>query len=148
MKEIIVIASSTWKFAATFPVAICVFQMSFIKTLLLTNAGGLIGIVIFALISKGVIRLIDLYRSDKDQKKKQNKKIFTRKNRRFVRIINNYGFPGIVVLTPVLLSIPVGVYLNTKYYSGKKFSYFYIFLGQIGWSFIYAVFYMKIYSLF
>jgi len=61
MKELIIIISSTWKFAATFPVAVYAFKMSFFETILYTNIGGLIGIVLFSLTSKGVIKLFDVF---------------------------------------------------------------------------------------
>lgn len=57
MKELVVILSSTWKFAATFPVAIYLFHMSFFETILYTNIGGLVGIIVFTMVSKGIIKL-------------------------------------------------------------------------------------------
>lgn len=44
---------------------------------------------------------------------------FTRTNKMIVRIRRNYGMLGIVVLTPVILSIPVGAFLGTKYFHHK-----------------------------
>lgn len=45
---------------------------------------------------------------------------FTRSNKMIVRIRRNYGMFGIVVLTPVILSIPVGAFLGTKYFHHKN----------------------------
>ena len=45
---------------------------------------------------------------------------FTRTNKMIVRIRRNYGMFGIVVLTPVILSIPVGAFLGTKYFHHKN----------------------------
>jgi uncharacterized membrane protein YsdA (DUF1294 family) len=36
------------------------------------------------------------------------------------RIRRKYGMPGIVILTPVVLSIPVGAFLGTKYFHHKR----------------------------
>ena len=55
MKEFLIILSASWKFAATFPVAVLVFDLSFFKTLLYTNIGGLMRIIIAAMASKGIM---------------------------------------------------------------------------------------------
>lgn len=139
MKALIVIISSTWKFAATFPVAIYLFKMSFFETILYTNIGGLLGITVFTLVSRGLLKMFDAYWPAKLRCKKKPRKTFTKRNRWLVIIKNKYGLPGIVILTPVILSIPIGVFLNTKYYGHKKSSYLYILLGHIAWSFIYTI---------
>jgi hypothetical protein len=41
---------------------------------------------------------------------------FTRSNKMIVRIRRKYGMVGIIVLTPIILSIPVGAFLGTKYF--------------------------------
>lgn len=144
MKELVVILSSTWKFAATFPLAIYLFNMSFFETILYTNIGGLLGIIVFTLISKGIIKVLAIFWPVNLRNKKKSQKIFTKRNRWLVLLKTKYGLPGIVILTPIILSIPVGAFLNTKYYGHKKISYLYLFLSQIGWSFIYTVVFIKI----
>jgi hypothetical protein len=144
MKELIVIFSSTWKFAATFPIAIYLFNMSFFETILYTNIGGFLGIVVFTMFSKGLIKLYNTFWPEKLTCKRKSKKVFTRRNRRLVMLKNKYGLPGIVILTPVLLSIPLGVFLNTKYYGNKKISYLYLLLSQILWSVIYTIIYTQV----
>jgi len=147
VKELVIIISSTWKFAATFPVAVYIFKMSFLETILYTNIGGLIGIVVFALVSKGIIRILDIFLPSAFRRNKKHQKIFTKRNRQFVTIKNKYGLPGIIILTHVILSIPVGVFLNTKYYGKNKASYLYLVLGQIAWSLVYTFFYIKVKTL-
>lgn len=144
MKELIVILSATWKFAATFPIAVYAFKMSFFETILYTNIGGLLGILFFTLLSKGLLKMFDALWPKKWRCKKKHHKTFTKRNRRLVILKKKYGLPGIVILTPVLLSIPVGVFLNTKYYGKQKSSYLFLFLGQIVWSFIYTIVLIKI----
>lgn len=144
MNGILVIISSTWKFAATFPVAVYVFKMSFVETILYTNIGGLLGIVFFTFLSKGIIRLIEVIRPKNKSSRKKPKNIFTKRNRRLVTIKNKYGLPGIVFLTPVLLSIPVGSFLIEKYYGKNKINFLFLVLSNVIWSFIYTVIYMKL----
>lgn len=143
MEELFIILSGTWKFAATFPVAIYLFKMSFFETILYTNLGGLAGIAIFTLISNGFLRVFAFLIPVIKTNTGKPKKVFTRRNRRLVALKKKYGMTGIIVLTPVLLSIPVGVFLNTKYYGQRKISYLYLFLGQVVWSFIFTIIYTQ-----
>ncbi|WP_346855384.1 hypothetical protein [uncultured Draconibacterium sp.] len=66
-------------------------------------------------------------------KKPQLKKIFTKKSRSFIRFKKSYGLWGIVIATPVLLTIPVGAFLASKYYSHQKHIVVYMILSIIGW---------------
>lgn len=146
MKELTVIFLSTFKFAATFPVAIMAMKMTFAKTLLFINIGGIIGVLFFTILSKYIIFLWDRYWPDNWKIKRRKKKVFTRKNRRMIRIRAKYGKSGIVILNPVILSIPVGSFLMTKYYGCKISNCAWLIAGQLVWSFIYAFFYMKVYQ--
>jgi hypothetical protein len=144
MKVLLIILSSTWKFAATFPVAVYVFHMSFYETILYTNIGGFFGILISALVSKGLIKLLNTYGSGLFKSKKKIRKKFNKRNRRLVYFKDKYGLAGIAILTPVLFSIPIGVFLNTKYYGHRKISYLYLLISQIVWSFAYTLLFTAI----
>lgn len=143
MKEFIIIISSTWKFAATFPVAVYLFKMSFFETVLYTNIGGLLGVMFFIFSSKSVIRLYETLMPKNRRNKKKPKKIFTKKNRRLVTIRKKYGLPGIVFLTPVLLSIPIGSFLVVKYYGKVKKAFLYLIISNAAWSLVYTLIYIK-----
>ncbi len=137
MEALLIILSATWKFAATFPVAIYVFEMTFIETILFTNAGGIIGVIVSLYFSKGLIYIWNKLKSKKVKNK--NKRKFSKYNRRLVLIKSRYGMPGIALLTPVILSIPVGTFLTAKYYGNKKQSYLLLILSQVAWSLIYTL---------
>lgn len=141
---VLIIFFSTCKFAATFPVAIYLVNMSFFETILYTNIGGILGVLSFAMISKGIIHLVKIPFFNRTDRNKRPKKVFTRRNRRFVQLKKKYGLAGIVILTPLLLSIPIGTFLVTKYYGHHKRSYLYLILGQIAWSLIYTYFYAEL----
>ncbi len=143
MQELTIILCCTWKFAITFPLAIYVMKMSFAETLLFTNIGGFLGVIFFTLLSQILINIWDKYWPDRFKIKSRNNKIFTKKSRRFVSIKLKYGLPGIVILTPVILSIPVGAFLITKYYGNRLINYFWLITGLSGWSLVYTFFYMK-----
>ncbi len=144
MKEITVIICCTWKFALTFPVAVFGMKFSFWKTILFTNIGGLLGLIFFIYLSKTLIFFWYRYITPQFRQRKTDKRIFTRRNRFVVMIIKKYGLPGIVILSPIILSIPVGAFLTTKYYGTRIDKIMWLLAGQIGWSFIYTYFYMYI----
>jgi hypothetical protein len=45
---------------------------------------------------------------------------FTRRNKMIIRIRRKSGMLGIIILTPILLSIPVGAFLGTKYFHHRR----------------------------
>ncbi|HLN54939.1 MAG TPA: hypothetical protein VK207_03040 [Bacteroidales bacterium] len=141
MRELTIIFFCTWKFAATFPVAVFVMKMSVGETLLYTNLGGMLGVFIFLSFSGFLIKTWNGYRSHFHKKKKL---IFTPANRRFIKIKKKYGFWGIVILSPVILSIPVGAFLAAKYYGVRPRVFFWLIAGQIFWSVVYTIFYTHV----
>lgn len=141
MKEITVLLLSPWKFAATFPFAILILKMPWSDTFIFTNIGGVIGIILFGLLSRLLISLWNQYWPEKFRFKRKRKKIHTKANRFLVKIKKHYGLPGIVILSPVILSIPVGSFLITKYYGRNTINYLWQMVGQVVWSVIYIVFY-------
>jgi len=144
MKEIAVILSCTWKFALTFPVAIFGLKYSFWKTLLLTNTGGLIGLLVSMYLSRFILFIWYHYLFPRKKNSHNKKHVFSRKSRRFVRIKNRYGLTGIAIFTHSVLSIPIGAFLVTRYYGSKLHHFLLLMTAQITWSLIYTVFYMYV----
>jgi len=58
--------------------------------------------------------------TNRRHEKRKQKKRFTKKNRFFVKIRIQWGMWGIVLATPVALSIPLGAFLLRKYYGHRK----------------------------
>jgi len=143
---ILTILFSSFKFAATFPLVIIQFEFSFWETILWTNVGGLAGIYFFAFLSEKLIAWWKrtFRRSNRKlmEDEQQVKKAFTRRNRRIVRIKKKYGLVGIAMVTPFLLSIPVGVFLMVRYYRTSRSRFFYLIIANLLWSVIYTGFYM------
>lgn len=143
---IITILFSSFKFAATFPLVIIQYEFSFLETILWTNVGGILGVYFFAFLSEKLLSWWKrtFRRSNKKilADEQQVKKIFTRRNRRIVRIKQRYGLMGIALITPFLLSIPVGVFLVVRYYHTSKTKFLYLIAANLIWSVIYTGFYM------
>ena len=147
MEQILLtILFSSFKFAATFPLVIIQFEFSFLETILWTNVGGIVGVYFFAFLSEKLLAWWKrtFRRSNKHllADEQQVKKVFTRRNRRIVRVKQKYGLVGIALITPFLLSIPVGVFLVVRYYRTYKTKFLYLIAANVFWSVIYTGFYM------
>jgi len=146
LQILLTILFSSFKFAATFPLVIIQFEFSFVETILWTNVGGIAGIYFFAFLSGKLLSWWKRAFRRSNRKiltdEQQVKKIFTRRNRRIVRIKQKYGLMGIALITPFLLSIPVGVFLVVRYYRTSKTKFLYLISANVIWSVIYTGFYM------
>lgn len=65
---------------------------------------------------------------------KRKKKIFNPRNRRLVRIWSEWGILGLALITPVLLSIPLGTIITTRLVRKKKKVFIYMFCSILFWS--------------
>ena len=130
----------------TFPVAVMQFEFAFFETILWTNVGGILGIYFFAFLSGKLIAWWNRTfkkKSDYDHEDSSNgKKTFTKRNRRIVRIKQQYGLLGIALSTPIILSIPLGTFLVVRYYRSSRNKFFYLIVSNVIWSVIYAGFYL------
>lgn len=143
---LLTILFSSFKFAATFPLVVLQFNFSFLETILWTNVGGIAGIYFFAFLSGKLIswwnHTFRAHRRDSAEKEEQTKRKFTKRNRRIVRIKKQYGLIGIAFTTPLLLSIPVGVFLVVRYYRSSRSKFLCLIASNVLWSVIYTSFYM------
>jgi hypothetical protein len=146
LEIILTILFSSFKFAATFPLVVLQFKFSFLETILWTNVGGIAGVYFFAFLSEKLLvwwkRFFRRSIRKKPNDPLQVKKIFTKRNRTIVRIKQRYGLIGIAFTTPLLLSIPVGVFLVVRYYHSSKTKFLYLIGSNLVWSVIYTGFFM------
>ena len=109
LEGLVVIIWSALKFVVGLVNATVLFDMGFIPSVLLTVAGGMVGVYVFALLDKTLIRLWHKY-----IKKKSTKVKFTGFKRWIVRIRAKYGVAGIAFLTPIVLQVPIGTILAMR----------------------------------
>jgi hypothetical protein len=90
--------------------------------------GGIIGIVLFTYLGSFI--------QDYFVKKFPNKfgKKFTRSNRFLVKVKQRFGLGGIAALTPVILSIPVGVLFALAVTHDKKKIMLSMFISVLFWA--------------
>lgn len=154
LKQLGILLISSVKFLIAAP-ASYLFGYSYLHTLANTSIGGLIGVAVFFFLSRAIIRIylrhFPMYFRAFQQitgirfnnRKFQSNspgKIFNRKNRLIIRIRNKFGYAGIVILTPVLFSIPIGTFLAMKYYSKKRSLLAMLSLSVVAWSLILTTF--------
>ena len=140
----------------TLPYAM-IIGLDYKQTVIAVLLGGIGGFLFFYYLSKPFVRVLDsawphickmlpLSAKAKFQtfcaKKSINlpPKIFTRKSRNIAKFKRTYGFWGIVLTTPLFLSIPLGAFLANKYYSRRKHTVLYMILSIIGWTIVFSGF--------
>jgi len=62
------------------------------------------------------------------------RRVFTKRNRRIVRIWKSFGLAGIALITPVILSIPIGTVVANSLVNNKRRIFAYMFLSIVFWS--------------
>lgn len=110
---------------------------SFIEAFLTITSGGLFGVIAFYYLSGVIIKLLSKIKVLQVKPSKEKaKKVFSRRNKIIVKLKIRYGLYGLAILTPALLSIPVGVFIIRKYYSRNKMALPIACLAIILWSII------------
>jgi hypothetical protein len=144
---------ATVKYFATFPYAMLI-GFDFLHTLVIVTVGGITGFFFFYYISGYIINLyyrhhlqvqqrikhtfrVDLQKTFGQRKREKSRKI-TRKTRLIAKLKAKYGFWGIIIMTPSLLSIPFGAFLLKKYYSREKNIAAYMTLSILGWALLFS----------
>lgn len=132
---------ATFKFAITVPFFIIKEGLGFWESLLFGIASGTFGIIVFMFLSTGILKIWNWIKIKTGLfKRKKPRKKFSKRSRRAVKIKNKYGLFGIAALTPIVISIPIGVFIAMRYYKNKKKVFLYMFLSVVFWSVIYASF--------
>lgn len=150
LKYLLILAISSVKFLFAPPLSF-EFGFTFIQTWLVTTLGGIVGVVFFFYLSKGFLALYFRYLAihlspfyaklrtivwKRYQFAVPTKRNFTFRNKSLVKIRRKYGLAGIIILTPILLSIPLGTFLAIKYYSRQKNLLAYLSLSVVVWSLV------------
>ena len=125
---------STVKFVfGAVPMALS-FGFSFFEAVTVTSLGGFTGVTFFVLMSDKLITYFKKRSALQQHEDKPAKKIFTRRNKTIVKVKHRYGLAGIALLTPLLLSIPIGCFIAVRYFKNKQQILFYMFGAIMFWS--------------
>ena len=143
---------ATVKYFLTFPYAI-VIGLDYTQTIIAVTIGGISGFFFFYYFSGIVIRYYNTYKgvicasirkyfmvdlARFLERRSRKKPASTKTMRRFIKLRNSYGLWGIIIMTPVILSIPIGAFLLKKYYSTHKNVLAYMMISILGWSLVFT----------
>jgi hypothetical protein len=64
------------------------------------------------------------------------RRIFSARARKMVRLWRKYGLIGMAALTPMLFSIPLGIFFMTRFEKSRRKIIFYMFISITAWSLI------------
>jgi hypothetical protein len=126
---------STVKFMFA-PGAAALAGFSLLQTILITSLGGMTGITVFYYFGRFIITKTE---SMLRQRHMVPKKVFTRRNKLIVKIKGKYGLIGLLVLTPSLLSIPIGSVVAAKFFYHYKLTYPLLLVATLVWSIILSI---------
>jgi len=132
---------ASFKFALTVPFYVISQEYTFLESLIFGVSSGTFGVIVFMFLSNGLLRFWNWFKLKTGLfKRKKPRKVFTKKNRRFVRLKSKFGLFGIAFLSPLVISIPIGCFIAMRYYKNKKKIFLYLFLSVVFWSLIFATF--------
>lgn len=112
------------------PTLVIYFKFDFFYSFVFSVGSGFLGSVVYTYFSYYIIKWWNYF---KQKWQKHPSKIFTKQNRRIIRIKNTFGLTGIAILSPVLLSIPLGAFLGEKFYKNKKKVILYLNASILFW---------------
>ena len=98
--------------------SVILFKFDFVKTFAVTAGGGITGSIFFTYLSAGLIKWWSDFKK-KYFKTHTKAPVFTKKNRRIIKIKQRFGLYGIAFFSPILLSIPMGSFLGERFYKKK-----------------------------
>lgn len=149
-KIVHVILLASVKYIITLPYAM-IIGLNYEQAIVSVLVGGIGGFLFFYYLSK---RLLNLYEDIKPEickfvpsiiklrykifceklSDKKPKKFFSKKSRFVAKIRTTYGFWGIIIATPVILTIPVGAFLANKYYAKRPQTIPFMILSIVSWA--------------
>lgn len=124
------------KFVVGVPAAFAALQMNFFELLIFASLAGIFGVACFVFLSDWIFKIWDTIRYRFFPAKVNVKKpLFSKKSRRFVAFVRKYGLIGLALLTPTLISIPVGTILARKFFPNRWKVFVYLSGSVVLWAF-------------
>lgn len=96
-------------------------------------AGGIAGVLFFTYLGSNISTWLKQRYPEKFDRK------FSKRTRFLVKIKRSFGLSGIALLTPIILSIPVGVLFSLAFISNKKQIFWKMTASCILWGLIFFV---------
>jgi membrane protein DedA with SNARE-associated domain len=116
---------------------------NFWETFAITSAGGMTGILVFYFFGRAIFMSIDDYRERRQIKKYgeiKPKSLFTRRNRLLIHLKGKFGLIGLALLTPAIISIPIGCVVAAKFFYRNNLTLPLLLASTILWCFLLSYF--------
>lgn len=141
--SVLLLASTKFLFAPTLSLKL---GFNFWETIFLLCAGGISGVTFFyflgTLIGNWIERIKNINRAKKVAQGKpiKLKRKITPFKRKVVKIKNKFGLAGIAIVTPCIISIPIGSVLASRFFNNHAKTLSAIYLSVVVWAFILTLF--------
>ena len=112
---------------------------NFKESFLITTTGGITGIIAFSLIGDAIAygwkKILGLFKKPLIKNEKPAPK-FTWTRRFIIRTKIKFGLLGLAIVTPAIISIPIGTFVIHRFYRKKLRNVLFVIASLIVWSFI------------
>lgn len=119
---------------AGIPAAVFIFGFNFFEAMVVCSTGGIAGVVISSFLIDAILKkittLINRYYPERNKEKKK----FTKTNRFIVKVKKNFGVIGVSAVAPLLLSLPLGVFLCLKFFGDRSKIIFWMSVSILFWT--------------
>lgn len=105
---------------------------SLFEIMLVTVLGMMSSVVIFTYLGEWI-------KGQWDQRFKNRRTVFTKKNRRIVKVWQKSGAAGVAFLTPLLLTPIGGTLVMTSFGVNRRIILSYMFVSALWWSFFFGL---------
>lgn len=146
---VFILAATKFLFAPS----VSLYTFGFWETILFVSIGGIAGVSLFYFGAGWLIDFNHKRRLKKEallrsQGKIVEKKVFTPFRRKIIRIKKSFGLIGIAIVTPCIISIPIGSVIAARFYHHKPQTVFVLYLSVIVWAFVLTEFNDLVMSIF
>ncbi len=118
---------------------------SFHKTLLVTSCGGCTGILTFYYLGYYLTEQFSALFSrmkivNPDKAPRLGRRVFTRRKRFVIKVRRRFGMFGLALLTPSVISIPIGAVVSARFYRQDKLMLPMLLISTVLWCFVLTLF--------
>ena len=121
------------------PITMALAYYPYWETIITTMLGGVTGVLFFFYFGRMAIDKVTelISKKPKEEKKKQ---VFSRTNKFIVKVKRRFGLIGLSIVTPCIISIPIGCLLAAKYYGKDSRTVPFLLAAVVLWSFVLTTF--------
>ena len=93
---------------------------NFLEAFVVCSVGGIFGTIVYTYLIDVIMKGVSYLMNKISPNRNANKKRFTKSNRIIITVKKKFGIIGVCAISPLFLSIPLGVFLCLKFFGNKK----------------------------